>query len=60
MATARYGKKEHGRDKILNRIKSMKKYYINLESIFRNQDTTTIIKNWSTDGATLVGKAVQP
>jgi arsenite-transporting ATPase len=42
VATVRYGKKEHGRDKILNRIKAMKEYYINLESIFRNPETTTI------------------
>jgi arsenite-transporting ATPase len=42
VATVRYGKKEHGRDKILNRIKAMKQYYVNLESIFRNPETTTI------------------
>ncbi|MCP4114832.1 MAG: ArsA family ATPase, partial [Desulfobacteraceae bacterium] len=36
VATVRYGKKEHGRDRILNRIRAMKEYYLNLETIFRN------------------------
>ena len=42
VSTVRYGKKEHGRDKILNRILTMKENYIKLEALFRDMQTTTI------------------
>ena len=42
VATVRFGKKEHSRDKILNRIRAMKEYYFNLEKIFQDQAATII------------------
>lgn len=42
VSTVRYGNKEHGRDKILNRIMTLKQEYMDLEALFRNPDTTTL------------------
>ncbi|ACN15274.1 ArsA [Desulforapulum autotrophicum HRM2] len=42
VSTVRYGNKEHGRDKILNRIMTLKQEYMDLEALFRNPATTTL------------------
>ncbi len=42
VSTVRYGSKAHGRDKILNRIMTLKQEYMDLESLFRNSETTSL------------------
>lgn len=42
VSLVRHGKKEHGCDKILNRILTLKQEYVNMEALFRNPETTTL------------------
>ncbi len=42
VSTVRYGNKDHGRDKILNRILALKQEYMDLEALFRDPLTTTL------------------